>query len=269
MISVLNQTLQDIEIICINDGSTDRSGEILAEFASCDERVVLINQENKGQGAARNRGIDIAQGEYIGFVDGDDWIDLNYFEELYNVAKRYDADMSCCNIVRKYPSSKTRTKFEIKEEKLYVSALEKFKITETPRKCYVYNKIYRKSKLLEHGIRFPEGVSFEDIAFSIRAIYFLEKLVTTSSVTYYYWVNYQSTTRQMTDIKRQDLLLARSDFIEFSRKYHVICDEKLYIKRKIVYKFFGIPLIKICEWETSKKYYLFATFPIFEKKIFL
>jgi glycosyltransferase involved in cell wall biosynthesis len=269
MNSVLNQTLRDIEIICINDGSTDHSGEILDELAAGDDRVIVIHQENKGQGAARNRGLDIAQGEYIGFVDGDDWIDLNFFEELYNAAQKYDADMSCCSIVRKYPSSKTRTKLAITEEKLYSSTLEKFKFAEIPRKCYVYNKIYRRSKLLQNEIRFPEGMSFEDIAFSIRAIYFLEKLIATPSVTYYYWVNYQSTTRQMTDVRRQDLLKARCDFIDFSRKHHIICDEKWYIKRKVIYKFLGIPLIKIYEWETLKKYYLFAIFPIFEKKIFL
>jgi glycosyltransferase involved in cell wall biosynthesis len=247
----------------------DRSEAILAEFAARDTRIVVINQENKGQGAARNRGLDIARGEYIGFVDADDWIDLNYFEELHSVAQKYDADISCCTIMRKYPSSKTRIKLKIKEEKLYSSVLEKFKIAEFPRRCYVYNKIYKRSELLKHEIRFPEGMSFEDISFSIRAVYFLGKMVTTPNTVYYYWVNYQSTTRQMTDTKRQDLLWARSDFIEFSREHHIICDDKWYIKRKIMYKFLGIPLMKIYEWETLKRYYLFAIFPIFEKEIYL
>jgi glycosyltransferase involved in cell wall biosynthesis len=269
MRSIVDQTLQDIEIICINDGSTDHSLEILEKFAANDDRIIIINQENKGQGAARNRGLDIARGEYVGFVDGDDWVDLNYFEQLYDVAKKYDASMSCCGIIRKYPSSKTRVKLAIKEEKLYTSAAEKFRITETPRKCYVYNKIYKKSELSGHKIRFPEGMSFEDIAFSIRALYFLGKLVTVPGIIYSYRVNYQSTTRQMTDLRQQDLLAARRDFIDFSRKYHVNCDEKWYVKKKIVYRIFGIPLMKIYEWETIKKYYLFAIIPIFEKRISL
>jgi glycosyltransferase involved in cell wall biosynthesis len=269
MRSVIDQTLRDIEIICINDGSTDRSLEILEKFALDDDRIIIISRENKGQGAARNCGLDVAVGEYIGFVDGDDWIDINYFERLYVAAKKYDASMSCCSIVRKYPSSRTRTKLEIKEEKLYTSAAGKFQITETPRKCYVYNKIYKRSELLQHKIRFPEGVSFEDIAFSIRALYFLGKLVTVPEIIYSYRVNYKSTTRQMTDLKQQDLLTARRDFIAFSREYHINCDEKWYIKRKVVYKIFGIPLMKIYEWETIKKYYLFAAIPLWEKRISL
>jgi glycosyltransferase involved in cell wall biosynthesis len=267
--SVVNQTLSDIEIICINDGSTDRSPEILKKFAAADSRIIIIHQENKGQGAARNRGIDVACGEYIGFVDSDDWVDLNYFEQLYNTAKKYDASMSCSGIVRKYPSSKIRTKLILKDEKLYTSASEKFRIMELPRKCYIYNKIYRRSELLQHKIRFPEGVSFEDIAFSIRAVYFLGKLVTVPEIIYWYRVNYQSVTRQMTDLKQQDLLAARSNFINFSREHHINCDEKWYIKKKITYKFLGIPLMKICEWETVKKYYLFAAVPVFEKRISL
>jgi glycosyltransferase involved in cell wall biosynthesis len=267
--SVVNQTLKDIEIICVNDGSTDGSLAILEKFAANDSRIIVINQENKGQGAARNRGMDIARGEYIGFVDGDDWIDLNYFEQLYNSAKKYDASMSACSIVRKYPSSRTRIKLDIKEEKLYVSALDKFQITETPRKCYIYNKIYRRSELIRHKIRFPEGVSFEDIAFSIRAVYFLGNLITVPGIVYYYRVNYQSTTRQMTNLKQQDLLSARRDFITFSQEHHIICDEKWYIQKKIVYKFLGIPIMKVYEWETVKKYYLFSIIPVFEKRISL
>ncbi|MDR2723655.1 MAG: glycosyltransferase [Holosporaceae bacterium] len=267
--SVVNQTLRNIEIICINDGSTDNSYEILKKFAAQDERMIVINQDNKGPGAARNVAMTMAKGEYIGFIDGDDWIELNYFEKLYDTAKKYDADMACCSIIRKYPSFKTRKKLDIKEEKLYHSAIEKYKITESPRKCYVYNKIYKRSKLDFHKIRFPEGVFFEDVAFSIRALYFLGTLVTVPKTTYYYWVNYKSTTRNMTNIKQEDLLAARQDFIEFSKKYHIICDEKWYIKKKITYKCFGIPLMKIKEWETIKRYYLFAFFPIFEKRISL
>ena len=91
--SVVNQTLEDIEIICVNDGSTDNSLAILEDYAEKDSRIKIITQENKGLGGARNTGLYHANGEYISFIDSDDWIELNTFEELYNMSKNLDLDM--------------------------------------------------------------------------------------------------------------------------------------------------------------------------------
>jgi glycosyltransferase involved in cell wall biosynthesis len=267
--SIISQTLLDIEIICINDGSTDDSLEILEKYAAKDSRMVVFRQDNLGQGAARNVGLESARGEYVGFVDADDWIELNYFEKLYGAAKKYDADMACCGIVRRYPSSRSRTKLHIGEEKVYSTTVEKYEVAEIPRRCYIYNKIYRRSEIERHGLRFPEGVYFEDIGFSIRALHHLKTMVTVPEVIYFYWVNHQSTTRQMTDKKQRDLLAARADFVDFAGRHHINCPEKYRIRSKTVYKFLGLPLMKIYAWETVKKYYLFSLIPIFEKRISL
>lgn len=90
---LLNQTLQDIEIICVNDGSTDNSINILQRYQQTDNRIKIITQSNSGQGTARNNAIDIANGEYIGFVDPDDYVSPQMFETLYNQAKAYNADL--------------------------------------------------------------------------------------------------------------------------------------------------------------------------------
>ena len=80
--SLLKQTLREIEIICVNDGSSDNSFEILKHYKTKDERIIIINQNNQGQGSARNRAIDISKGEYIAFVDPDDWVEDNMFEYM-------------------------------------------------------------------------------------------------------------------------------------------------------------------------------------------
>lgn len=268
--SLLNQTIKDLEFICINDGSTDNSSEILKRYSNKDPRIKIINQDNLGVSAARNAGIKIATGKYIGFIDSDDWVDNNYFELLYKAAEKYNADIACCSITRCYNNGKVRSKLEITKEAVYTNANTKFKILEIPRKCYVYNKIYNRATLQQLGLTFKEGVYFEDIGFTIRALYHMKTVVTVPETRYYYRVNTQSITRQMTDRKQQDLLAARKDFLEFAQKHHLYdCGEKWYIMRKVFYNFMGIPVIKIYEWETVKQYYLFGLVKILEKRISL
>ena len=91
--SLVNQTLKDIEIICINDGSTDRSPQIIQEYAKKDKRIKVINKKNSGYGDSMNQGLKKAKGEYIGIVESDDFIDLDAFEKFYKIAKKYDCDV--------------------------------------------------------------------------------------------------------------------------------------------------------------------------------
>lgn len=94
--SVINQTLQDIEIICINDGSKDGSLDILKEYAKNDNRIVLIDKENEGAGEARNKGLEKAQGKYLAFLDGDDFYNLDYLDKMYSKAQTTDSDIVIC-----------------------------------------------------------------------------------------------------------------------------------------------------------------------------
>ncbi len=109
--SLISQTLKDIEIICVNDGSKDNSDKILEEYARKDSRIIIINQENQGISVARNNGMDIAKGKYVGFVDSDDWVDSDFFEKLYNAAEKNNAQMAVCSIIRlnEYRSKKYLT----------------------------------------------------------------------------------------------------------------------------------------------------------------
>lgn len=98
--SIVNQTLRDIEIILINDGSTDNSAEICEKYYSSDERVKYYSKDNEGLAAARQDGMEIATGEYIGFVDSDDWLELNMYEKMYEAAKSNNSDVAFCNCIQ-------------------------------------------------------------------------------------------------------------------------------------------------------------------------
>ena len=134
--SVVNQTLKDIEIICVNDGSTDNSLVILEEYAAKDERIKIVNKENGGLSSARNCAIPLARGEYIGFVDSDDWIDLDFYEKLYNTAKKYKAEIACANL---YRVSNTKSKYFVKHRFCISSkrSSKKFRLAKIPDNNYV------------------------------------------------------------------------------------------------------------------------------------
>lgn len=172
MESVVRQTLEDIEIICINDGSTDNSLEILNEYAGKDERITVIDRENGGYGSGMNLGLDRATGEYVGIVEPDDYIALNMFEDLYEKAKQYDLDFVKADFYRF-----TRNKNE-DMELMYIHLSKNpedyntvFDPSVTPQAIsFAMNTwcgIYRRSFLEENHIRHNEtpGASFQDNGF--------------------------------------------------------------------------------------------------------
>lgn len=165
--SLVNQTLKDIEIICINDGSTDKSGEILCSYAQRYSQIVVLNQLNKGQSAARNYGITMANGEYLGFVDSDDWVDLDYFEKLYTAAKKYECDIACAGFKRCGKFKKSLKK-SFKKEIVYTNIDDKACVDNLPEHNYIWNKIYKHDKW---NFTFAEGRYFEDIALLIKILY--------------------------------------------------------------------------------------------------
>ena len=180
--SVINQTLKDIEIICINDCSTDKSLNILKTYASKDKRIKLINlPQNVGVGKARNIGIGEAKGEYIGFVDSDDFVDTDFYEKLYNKTGEAEADAVKGNIYDYCDITKT-------------AKLNNFydmngKIRENF--AYFYygftSAIYKKSFIDNFKINFPEGINyFEDPYFSIKACINYKKITFDNNAKYYY-----------------------------------------------------------------------------------
>ena len=264
--SLVNQTLDDIEIICVNDGSTDNSLEIIEKIANNDARIKIINQEHKKQGAARNAGLRIAEGEYIGFVDSDDWIDLNYYEMLYNTAKKYDADIALATNVR-IGNGKTKKRLEITEEKTAVTLQEKIDIGNQVKNPCPTNKIYRHSMLKDNNIIWPEGVFCEDKLFTIQAIYYANKIVTVPDVNYYYFRNPNSTVHTKSEKHTLDKNNAKKAVLNFLREQNAQIRDKEFWAITDQKKFLSLPLLTKKESLKTAKYYLLGLLPVLERGI--
>jgi len=174
--SLVNQTLKDIEMICINDCSPDNSLAILKEYAEKDERVKIINfEENQGVSIARNAGMDMAKGEYIGVVDPDDYVDLDYYEKLYLKAKEKKSDITYANQKRKKPGqNKEYTQPVKKFGKLYILLLHVL-------------AIYKTDFLHSHSLKYPEKIkSGEDLFFLVQAQFFANKIEFVNDTFYHY-----------------------------------------------------------------------------------
>lgn len=181
--SILNQTFTDFELILVDDGSPDNCGKICDEYAQKDERVRVIHKENGGVSSARNLGVDESAGEYISFIDPDDWIDEEMYSEVVLYMENNEIDILCIDVCEVRESkSFVRNKFD---ENLFFNrkdALTKILIDEIDNSpC---NKVYKK--LVWEGVRFPVGRRFEDVATIYKTFYNSNKVGYMKKAFYYY-----------------------------------------------------------------------------------
>lgn len=162
--SIVGQTYRDLEVLVIDDGSTDGSGKICDEYRR-DERIKVFHTENRGLSSARNLGLDESQGEWIGFVDSDDWIEPDMYECLMDRALETGADVVECGYIKEYLSSNER--ISAKEELLYGNKAVKALIMGKFHGM-VWNKIWKKD--LFNNVFFPSGQAFEDVATTYRLL---------------------------------------------------------------------------------------------------
>lgn len=179
--SVVNQTLKEIEVLCINDGTKDHSIERIQEYIDSDDRVRLINKENGGLSQTRNVGIHEAQGEYILFLDSDDYLDNKALEIAYYEAKKqnldqlyYSASMfydDCISVLRDNYYDRSNVYYEARSgQKLFCDMIERAEFK--PSACLV---ISRRTFLLENNLQFKEGLIHEDNLFTVQAMYFSKR----------------------------------------------------------------------------------------------
>ena len=207
------QTLKDIEIICVNDESTDNSLAVLKDYAKKDKRIKIINQKNAGPGVARNTGINAAKGEYIQFVDGDDWIEPDTCEKCYQKAKQSGVDMLTFNAEHIYPDRKiTYHYYNLKEEKIISCTDILDSLFEHPFHSCHY--IFRKSFLDKKGIRFPATYWVEDVPFMLECWLKSKKIYVLPEAFYKY-------------IRRKNSITASSDLAFDTFKIIPLCQRIL------------------------------------------
>lgn len=209
--SLMYQSLQDIEIICINDASTDSSKDIVLQYCENDTRIKLLNTEiMSGQSYARNLGLEIASGEYVGFVDSDDWVELDMFEKMYNKAKADDADITMCQAQL----------YDDKEKRYYSDDYYMLKPLEAFKDCVfhpndtkneilninvvLWNKIYKREFLQNTGVKFSNGYIYEDLPFFFDTYLKANRVNILWEAPYYYRQNRTFSTMQNSDKKVYD-----------------------------------------------------------------
>lgn len=239
--SVVNQKLQDIEIICVNDASDDSSRDIVEEYRKKDDRIKIIDIETRqGQGFARNRAMEIAQGEYIGFVDSDDYIEFDMFYELYEKAKQNDDDITICQ-AREYDDMNKKiilsdyySLFCLWDMSDKVFSASDIKDRLLDLNVVLWNKIYKKSYLDKIGEKFPQGYIYEDLPFFFGTFLPAEKIQIVWKNLYIYRINRQNSTMQQFNNKILDRLDMVSLTYEKIKKFDFMLELKDKIKGWII-----------------------------------
>ena len=251
--SVLNQTFKDFEVICINDKSQDNTSEILKEYSQKDDRIMVItNYENVGAARTRNVGIDMAEGEYIYFLDADDYIDEKYLECMVNTIEQKQCDvilnLSIMNesnghsVAYHHPSMP-----EIKKEGEYLDNIRT--IHDAP--CFIWARMYRKSFLNEHNLRFLNIHATDDVVFNAIINMYLDRTFVFYGEKYHYTVNNTSVTGVAKAVDDRDLqhIKAHSMIYDYLKEHN-----KLNPKLKL---FRVYPFIKV---DTNEKFEFYKAF---------
>ncbi|WP_270568128.1 glycosyltransferase, partial [Clostridium beijerinckii] len=217
--SILNQSFKDFELILVDDGSPDKCGDICNSYSKLDRRIKVIHKQNGGLSSARNAGLDIAVGEYIAFVDSDDWINGDMYDTLYCIAKENNADIVQCRFKKVYNDIEEYV--EISKKVNIIDKIEALTNLIAYGEMHVqsvvtWNKIYKR--MLFDDIRFPQGKIHEDEFTTYKFFYKSKKIVLCDDELYYYRQVDNSIMNTKFNKKRLDYLDALEEMYNFFKQ---------------------------------------------------
>lgn len=234
--SLRNQSLNDLEIICVDDGSKDGSWEILKKYAEEDKRVKVLKNKRKGVGAARNTGYEVARGEYVGFVDSDDYVDVSMYEKLYDKAKTGNCDVAIGGVNLLFMDSGRQENFRPQELYDKYSAYCFFNAKKYPeiiQNIGIWDRIYKREFLIRNQILNVEDISFEDHLYTIKTTVLADRICVVNEPFYKYRKNVGSS---LTD-KEKKVDKYKLDIFENKRR------GKEFLKSELVYPLFRQPFL--------------------------
>ena len=210
--SLLSQTLEDIQIILVNDGSKDNSGNIAKEYEKNNkDRVIYVEKENGGLSDARNYGIKYATGDFIAFLDSDDYIEKNAYEEMYNKAIEENADYVECDFIWEFPN-----KIRVDKQYPYKNKKEMLSFV----RVVAWNKLIKRQLITDNNLEFPKGLRYEDIEFTYKLIPFVNKFVYVDK-PFIHYVQREGSIANVQNKRTAEIFTVLDNVIEFYKKSNI------------------------------------------------
>ena len=252
--SILNQSYKNLEVILVNDGSTDNSGKICDELSREDSRIKVYHKDNGGLSDARNYGVAKANGEYVGFVDSDDYIDQYMYENLYKAIRKYNTQIAECGITRVYKNNKLRPHYDGEEYSLVVDREGYLKEYLENRKVYGAAVCKLLSIDLAKVLKFPDGKVYEDVFYTLELLKKVDKYTLISGNYYYYYIRGNSITTKTFSSRDMDYIEIIDKIGEYTLNNYSKLKEKLFIRQGFAYLSIFNQIIQLNDYRQIPEY---------------
>ena len=210
--SLLSQTLEDIQIILVNDGSKDNSGNIAREYEKNNKnRVIYVEKENGGLSDARNYGLKYATGDFVAFLDSDDYIEKNAYEEMYNKAIEENADYVECDFIWEFPN-----KIRVDKQYPYKNKKEMLSFV----RVVAWNKLIKRQLITDNNLEFPKGLRYEDVEFTYKLIPFINKFAYVDK-PFIHYVQREGSIANVQNERTAEIFTVLDNVIEFYKKNNI------------------------------------------------